>query len=421
MESNESVIANLLGFGKSFPPRTPCERRTKKRMPSEHYLQKTASIGLWENSSFSVKKKSYNSVEYDKLLGVRRHSSVCKPFRKVSEPRHSSMQRPKSAMVCPKQSPKHYAKLGDGVIVIPEKKSASRFYKSKRGISSIGNSLMNLENVLSIPSRDVVSSYSSAASVRQESLNGSPQNQVGSMENAIIYPNSQINTKEGNQRSPNSVLEPRFKEIELLNSECFHHPVLDVHSVVAQLKLLDDVSDETYSEASEMALSAAEDTKKGYFYSSQEHLGVFRTEESRDFSYLVDVLDEARLHFEVDLESCNSLESPINPLLFDTLEKKYGKQKSWSKPERRLLFDRINLGLSAILGSFFDIHIASKSLRMRLCRNLRRSEVEEELWMSLVNEGTKTEWMEMEREIGVVCDEVENYLFDELAEEFYCI
>lgn len=204
--------------------------------------------------------------------------------------------------------------------------------------------------------------------------------------------------------------------------------------MVKQLKLLETSSEETYSEGSEMAVSSVENNEKRSFYFSQELLGVFSSEESRDFSYLVDVLDEAHLNFEVDFETCNSLESPINPLLFEALEKKYGKQISWLKSERRLLFDRINSWLSEILNSFMDIHVRSKSLKMMFHPTLRRSEVEEELWMLLVNEekevgkdlsekalGVETKWLKMESEISNICKEVENYLFDELVAELFCI
>ncbi|XP_019192801.1 PREDICTED: uncharacterized protein LOC109187108 isoform X2 [Ipomoea nil] len=363
---------------------------------------------------------------------------------------------------CMKQSQKHYVELGDRRVVIPEKKSASRFYKCNPGLSNskskslaftrnaagslanantkgIGISSMNFENLHSEPSPslstgDDLSSYSWETSFKQESLNESPPNRLVSLKDTIIDPNSAMNLKEAKQSSPNSVLEPHFKAGKLRNSECYDGPVVDLHSVVKQLKLLETSSEETYSEGSEMAVSSLENNEKRSFYFSRELLGVFSSEESRDFSYLVDVLDEAHLNFEVDFETCNSLESPINPLFFEALEKKYGKQISWLKSERRLLFDRINSWFSEILNSFTDIHIRSKSLKMMFHPTLRRSEVEEELWMLLVNEekevgkdlsekalGVETKWLKMESEISNICKEVENYLFDELVAELFCI
>ncbi|CAH9110134.1 unnamed protein product [Cuscuta epithymum] len=463
MESKQSVIARLIGFDEALPPQPFCEQRISRRILSEDYLQKMASIGVWENSSFSVKKNSDSSLEYDQLLEARRHSDLCKPSGKTIEVRHSSVRHPKSDLQCPKQSQKHYVKLGDERIVIPEKKSASRFYKFKLGLSrsssespdsatktvclmtnptnhSIGNSISEFDNIRSESSAcalsppDVLSSYNVEASLRQESFNGSPLNVMVPLKHTTIDQNS---PKELNQSSPNSVLEPHFKGMKLPKSECFEAPVLDLHSVVEQLELLENNSEETYSEASEMALSVAENAeKRESFYSSQEQLGLFSSEESRDFSYLVDILDEARLNFEVDLETCDSLEFPINPLLFEALEMKYGKQVCWSKPERRLLFDRINSGLSQILNSFMDIHIVSKSLKMSFYPTLRRSEVEEELCVLLVSEekearkdmsekglGVERNWlkMEREREICVICEELENCLFIELASELYCV
>nr|GMD55874.1 uncharacterized protein LOC109187108 isoform X2 [Ipomoea batatas] len=364
---------------------------------------------------------------------------------------------------CMKQSLKHYVELGDRRVVIPEKKSASRFYKCNPGLSNSeskslaftrnaagsmanantkgnGISFMNFENLHSEPSPcslstgDDLSSNSWEASFKQESLNESPPNRLDSLEDTIIDPNSPMNLKEAKQSSPISVLEPHFKARKLRNSECYDGPVVDLHSVVKQLKLLETSSEETYSEGSEMAVSSVENNEKRSFYFLLELLGVFSSEESRDFSYLVDILDEAHLNFEVDFETCNSLESPINPLLFEALEKKYGKQISWLKSERRLLFDRINSWLSEILNSFTDIHVRSKSLKMMFHPTLRRSEVEEELWMLLVNEekevgkdlsekalGVETKWLKMESEISNIWKEVENYLFDELVAELFCI
>nr|GMD50805.1 uncharacterized protein LOC109187108 isoform X2 [Ipomoea batatas] len=531
MESNRhspSVIARLMGLDEPLPQQPVYKQR---RILSETYLRKSASIVLREKSSFSVghsssmntkKRKAIKDAfednlpryvqEENKLLDVRNfpseyclgHSAVCKSssaskyrnneickksdimsegnilssLQELETGNANSRSRTEPTLYgsclwqkddvrnenkCMKQSQKHYVELGDRRIVIPEKKSASRFYKCNPGLSNSeskslaftrnaagsmanantkgnGISFMNFENLHSEPSPcslstgDDLSSNSWEASFKQESLNESPPNRLVPLKDTIIDPNSTMNLKEAKQSSPISVLEPHFKARKLRNSECYDGPVVDLHSVVKQLKLLETSSEETYSEGSEMAVSSVENNEKRSFYFSQELLGVFSSEESRDFSYLVDVLDEAHLNFEVDFKTCNSLESPINPLLFEALEKKYGKQISWLKSERRLLFDRINSWLSEILNSFTDIHVRSKSLKMMFHPTLRRSEVEEELWMLLVNEekevgkdlsekalGVETKWLKMESEISNICKEVENYLFDELVAELFCV
>nr|XP_033509964.1 uncharacterized protein LOC104088530 isoform X2 [Nicotiana tomentosiformis] len=240
-----------------------------------------------------------------------------------------------------------------------------------------------------------------------------------------------LNLKEADQCSPNSVLEPPFQEEKLRTSE-FHV----LCSVAAQLQFPETNSEEIYSEGSEMGVSNDEHSERGsldLLQDSENILPDFKVAESRDFSYLVDVLDEASLHgmnLGICFETWHSLDCPVNPSVFDLLEKKYGKQTSWLKSERKLLFDRINSGLSDILHSFLDIYIREKSLRRRCCSALRRIDVEEELWMILVSQenevrkdlsgkaiGNETKWLQVEEELSSICREIEKYLFDELAAE----
>lgn len=240
-----------------------------------------------------------------------------------------------------------------------------------------------------------------------------------------------LNLKEADQHSPNSVLEPPFQEEKPCTS-AFH----GLCSVAEQLHFLETNSEETCSEGSEMGVSSDGDSERGspdFLQHSENILKDFKTAEGRDFSYLVDVLDEASLHgmnLGMCFETWHSLECPVNPSVFDLLEKKYGKQTSWLKSERKLLFDHINSGLSEILHSFLEIYIMEKSLKRRCCSTMRRIDIEEELWRMLVSHdnemrmdlsgkaiGNETKWLQVEEEIGSICREIEKYLFDELAAE----
>ncbi|KAM3345339.1 hypothetical protein P3S68_025048 [Capsicum galapagoense] len=240
-----------------------------------------------------------------------------------------------------------------------------------------------------------------------------------------------VNSKETYQHSPNSVLELPFQEekhcISAFDGLC---------SVAQQLQYLETNSDETYSEGSEMDVSSdgeSEGRSPVRLQGSEIILKDFKTADGRDFSYLVDVLDAASLHgmnLGMCFETWHSLESPVNPSVFETLEKKYGKQLYWLKLERKLLFDHINFGLSEILHSFREIHVMEKSLKRRCSSVMRRSDIEEELWRMLVSHenlvhkdlsgkaiGNETRWLQVEEEIGSICREIEEYLFDELAAE----
>lgn len=71
-----SVIARLMGLGE-LPPQQPIHRQ--RRVLSESYLQKTASVGLWEKSSFSVDRVPSINLEDSRaskdVLGVKEQDS----------------------------------------------------------------------------------------------------------------------------------------------------------------------------------------------------------------------------------------------------------------------------------------------------------------------------------------------------------
>ncbi|KAK4351418.1 hypothetical protein RND71_030731 [Anisodus tanguticus] len=270
--------------------------------------------------------------------------------------------------------------------------------------------------------------------VGQESWKEAREIGALSTKHTMVDRKSPQKLRETNQASPNSVLEPPFKEEKLCASE-LNDRYADLCTVAMQLELLDTNSEESYSEGSEVAVSSDDVFERASLDLCQEDTKIlidFNTEESRDYSYLVDVLDEANLqgmNLTVDYNIWNSSECPVNSTVFDMLEK-YRKQESWPKSDRKLLFDCINSGLSEILHSFMDIYMMEKSLKRRFHFTLGRNEVEEELWKLLVSPkkevckdlsekalGNGTRWLKMEEEIGTICGEIESFLFEELAAE----
>ncbi|CAI9773101.1 unnamed protein product [Fraxinus pennsylvanica] len=233
-----------------------------------------------------------------------------------------------------------------------------------------------------------------------------------------------------NQYSPDSVLSP----LEIENSstsECFESVATDFDGLFE--------SEETHSSGSEMVISN-EDMKKESDDLSLDG-GIlqwsFGYEESRDFSYLLDVLDEADFD-HVDLiefsKTFNSEEYPVRPLMFEALEKKYSKQTLWRKSERKLLFDRINSGLKEIITiPLNDFDKYTTPLRRTFSTRLNRDEVEEELWQYLISQekvknkdlservlGKEMKWFELEENVNIIVRELESFLFDELAIELVC-
>lgn len=204
-----------------------------------------------------------------------------------------------------------------------------------------------------------------------------------------------------------------------------------------QLQLLKSESEETNSEGHGMALSSDEESGDGivdFSKESRELMGLFTAEESRDFSYVVDLLDESGFHggdTHIGFEWWYSPGFPVNLSVFEILEKKYNYQTSWDISERRLLFDCVNLGLKEILQPCMDVLTWEKDLRKKL--NLSREVIEEELWMFLVrwrkevgkelsekSLGTEIRWFELREDIDFIVGEIERFLFDELAAELAC-
>ena len=82
-----------------------------------------------------------------------------------------------------------------------------------------------------------------------------------------------------------------------------------------------------------------------------EDKGLRRTEDSWECSYIIDVLSESGIDGaqpDTISELWHSLECPVSLSVFDELEKRYGDWTTCSRSQRRLLFDRINLGIVKI-------------------------------------------------------------------------
>lgn len=203
-----------------------------------------------------------------------------------------------------------------------------------------------------------------------------------------------------------------------------------------QLQLLKADSLEECSEGPGMNVSSDEnDGEESVDLEGQDRelTGISNTKESRDFSYLVDVLVEAGLSsekLELCLKKWHYPEFPINPVVFETLEKKYGHQTHWENSERRLLFDRINSSLMEILQSCIHVKKQSKSILKSLSCRQSWEVIEEELWMLLVSQekeaiknssdnvlGRDMEWLEFGDDINAIGREIEGLLIEELAAE----
>ncbi|KAK7273107.1 hypothetical protein RIF29_14153 [Crotalaria pallida] len=238
-------------------------------------------------------------------------------------------------------------------------------------------------------------------------------------------PDSFSSFGEAYEPSPISVLELAFREDISSSSEClkvvgdggYDSSEVDDEGLGLNVSSDEDCGDESV------------DDLKG----KQELVGSFRAEESRDFSYVVEVLTEAgnaNKSLFKDFSTWYSEECPISPSVFEILEKKFGEQQLWKRSERRLLFDRINLGLFKILQPCAYIPTWEKPLSRRLNPETSRDLLEEEMWGLLVaqeKEASKESedkmvdgeirWTELVDDIEDIVKEIVQFLIEELASE----
>ncbi|KAF9597999.1 hypothetical protein IFM89_023571, partial [Coptis chinensis] len=252
----------------------------------------------------------------------------------------------------------------------------------------------------------------------------------------IVEGESPASSKEAGQPSPVSVLEPPFvEEFSPLASDSFEKISADLHGLRMQLQLLKLESSDAYSEGSEMIVSSDEDIRevsRGIHGDNKGLDVMIRGKVSREYSYVLDLLVDSGFHdanLNVLLETWYSPECPIGPSVFDKLEKKYGEQLLWQRSDRRLLFDRINMGLMEMLQPHMDQH-----LWVRLGRKIRlpwkEESLVEELWTLLVGQVKEVEkdplekallaemdWLDLGDDVDNVGNVIERLLFDELVTE----
>ncbi|CAL5389624.1 unnamed protein product [Camellia sinensis] len=196
----------------------------------------------------------------------------------------------------------------------------------------------------------------------------------------VPEPQSPASSKEADHPSPVSVLEAPFVEdVNVISpgSECFERVNADLHGPYTkammltnhnkkfiailehhtglrmQLKLL---KMESGANANGLMLTPSDKDVGQGFVSVSEENEVFNDESWESF-YLGDVLidfgyDDADPYTFVS--TWYSLDCPLDPCLFDNLEKKYSNETTPLRSERKLLFDRINSGLFEMFHQFVD-------------------------------------------------------------------
>ncbi|CAD5186187.1 unnamed protein product [Musa acuminata subsp. malaccensis] len=236
-------------------------------------------------------------------------------------------------------------------------------------------------------------------------------------------------SKECEQQSPVSVLEPPSEE-ESSCSGCFERISADLQELRMQLNLLKLESAERYEEELGISISSDEDSAGDSLsvLPTGEIFQAFKDEDDRDFSYLLDMLIASGIHgADQDrlLDACYSLDYPVNPHVFDELERKYGVMASWSRLERKLLFDLVNCVLAGIVASGIGPRPWAPSNRST--HTWEHEDLLERLWQMVVNQRKEMDcnleeflyprWLDIENSIEVIVKEMEKLLENDLLEE----
>ncbi|KAG1371646.1 hypothetical protein COCNU_16G007400 [Cocos nucifera] len=241
---------------------------------------------------------------------------------------------------------------------------------------------------------------------------------------------SPVSSKECEQPSPISVLEPPSEE-ETSSSGCFERISAELQELRLQLQLLKLESADTYAEEPEVLVLSDEDTGARCHSSVLKGsvLKAFRDNDDRDFSYLLDMLVESGVHGvnqDRIFDAFYSPDSPVGPNVFDKLEKKYSVLVLWSRSERKLLFDLINIILVDLVAPCLDLHPWLVSKRCRPLWN--HEDLAEGVWQIVVRQRkelasnqkevvVEQRWLGTEEDVDTIGREIEKMLNEDLLEE----
>ncbi|XP_020553381.1 uncharacterized protein LOC105174401 isoform X1 [Sesamum indicum] len=245
-------------------------------------------------------------------------------------------------------------------------------------------------------------------------------------------PDSSESSKEADHPSPISVLEMPFTE-DTSSSESFERVSAELHELRMQLQLL-KMESGTYAESSTLVPIEEEVAQLSPITSEENYPP---EDKGWEISYALDVLIESGLE-ESELNmlrtTWHSPHCPLDPKLFDNLEKKYSDDTSGLRSERRLLFERINSAILEIFQEHVDMcpwvrpklaglnlewekdggGVRDAALEKLISQELSNDDISErvvdrEMW-----------WSDGKGEIEVIGNEIEKLLIDDMITEVVC-
>ncbi|EOA23485.1 hypothetical protein CARUB_v10016676mg [Capsella rubella] len=241
-------------------------------------------------------------------------------------------------------------------------------------------------------------------------------------QSSVPEPQSRESSKEGEQPSPVSVLEASFDDDVSSSSECFESVSADLQGLRMQLQLL-KLESASYNEGG-MLVSSDGDTDQDESSTITDETMITHELGEEDWKslYLVDLLANSRFS---ELDQSNIMATPVDPSVFQDLEKKYSSVNTSTRLERKLLFDQISRELMQILKQFLDPHPWVKSTRV--FRKWDTNRIQETLRDLVTRKDEKAskddvvekelQWLSLEDDIEIIGREIEEMLTDELITE----
>uniref|UniRef100_A0A1J3EYP4 DUF4378 domain-containing protein n=5 Tax=Noccaea caerulescens TaxID=107243 RepID=A0A1J3EYP4_NOCCA len=243
-------------------------------------------------------------------------------------------------------------------------------------------------------------------------ISGRPTEEVDRSSISLLQP--QESAKERDQPSPVSILQTSCHDEFSFSSECFESLNADLQGLRMKLQLLKRES-ATYNDG-DMLVSSDEDADQEESSTVTDE-SLITQEPGEDWKslYLADVLANSRFS---DLNpgrfwaTWHSSESPVDPSLFEFLEKKYSGLKTSTRLERKFLLDRINSEILEISEQHpkWDINRIHETLSELVTRR-------KYMKPSRYTKEKEFQWPNLEDDIEVIGKEIEEMLTEELIAE----
>ncbi|KAL1545902.1 hypothetical protein AAHA92_22574 [Salvia divinorum] len=422
---------------RSLPPPTSGTGRSHRRNPNHNKLAEEKnpvhSVSVHRSRSKVVKgnpsrRESYSASDSKyrfKKCHPRQHifsnemdSSPRASFEIQMEPNTKDLSEQQPMFPIVEETDNYEVPVVD-VMMISDPGSTTMSSKSSEILS---------EQSLSSLACDKASDYNQEGSSLQELHKELPNQGSHHLQCLRAEPDSSECFKEADHPSPVSVLEAPCSE-ETPSSESFERVSAELHELRMQLKLL-KLESGTYAEICETSALVPVEEEEAQLLPVVSEGDLVLAADNWRTCYAVDVLIDSGLeesYFHMLRTLWHSSNSPLDPKLFDKLEKKYNNDETTSlRWERRLLFDKINLAVVEIFHERVNLwpwvmpKVSGSNLQWQGVQDDLERLINQEYGSGYRELDREMLWSESRAEIEILGNEIERLLIDEMITEVIC-